>query len=162
MAQYLVTYEGDLARYVAEKLPGKPHIFQVQDAPAVTEEILDLLFSDRILAYVTDTQESALQWLAAYWQQPFTEQDLNEYNEADGENVPWEDISPIERDGGWPIPDPEDDRILVWEVDDDGYRIVWHSSGWHFDPEAHDLPGGPLEQGTLPGHRFTLNEAANF
>lgn len=43
-------------------------------------------------------------------------------------------------------PDPEDDRILIWEVLPSGHRkVVWHFSGWHFDQNEF----GP--QGTLPG-----------
>ena len=48
-------------------------------------------------------------------------------------------------------PDPEDDRILIWEVLQSGHRkVVWHFSGWHFDQEEY----GP--QGTLPGDGNTL------
>lgn len=48
------------------------------------------------------------------------------------------------------IPDPEDDRVLLWEVSDEGRKVVWHFSGWHWSFDCNELPGGPLEQGTLP------------
>lgn len=54
-------------------------------------------------------------------------------------------------------PDPEDDRILVLENDPtNGVKAVWHFSGWHWDPDCSDWPGGPLPQGTLPGHDKSL------
>lgn len=44
--------------------------------------------------------------------------------------------------------DPEDDRIVIWEVTDTGHRKpVWHASGWHW---SHDeVDGTKLEQGCL-------------
>ena len=52
-------------------------------------------------------------------------------------------------------PDPEDDRILIWEVLPSGHRkVVWHFSGWHFDQEEF----GP--QGTLPGDEKSLYQLA--
>lgn len=48
------------------------------------------------------------------------------------------------------IPDPEDDRVLLWEVSDEGRKLVWHFSGWHWSFDAEELPGGPLDQGSLP------------
>jgi len=57
-------------------------------------------------------------------------------------------------------PDPEDDRILVWEVDPPMMRVVWHFSGWHWSYWCDDQVGGPLDQGKLPGHDQSLyNEA---
>lgn len=51
------------------------------------------------------------------------------------------------------FPDPEDDRIVIWEVLDSGHRkVVWHFSGWHWDSNGGDLVGGPLAQGKLRGH----------
>lgn len=44
--------------------------------------------------------------------------------------------------------DPEDDRILIWEILPTGHKkVVWHFSGWHWDPDEFDLP-----QGRLMGH----------
>lgn len=57
-------------------------------------------------------------------------------------------------------PDPEDDRIVVWEVAPPYMRAVWHFSGWHWDHEAADLVGGPLDQGILPGHEKSLYDLA--
>jgi len=44
--------------------------------------------------------------------------------------------------------DPEDDRILVWEVLPSGHKkVMWHFSGWHWNAdEFHEL-----DQGVLPG-----------
>lgn len=70
-------------------------------------------------------------------------------------------------DGGWSeqeliyvTPDPEDDRILIWEVAPPWMRVVWHFSGWHWISDASDLVGGPLDQGALPGHDKSLYELA--
>lgn len=50
-------------------------------------------------------------------------------------------------------PDVEDDRILIWEVLEAGHRkVVWHFSGWHFNPDEYG------EQGKLPGHDRSLYE----
>ena len=54
-------------------------------------------------------------------------------------------------------PDPEDDRILIWEVLETGHRrVVWHFSGWHWssDEFAH------LGQGRLPGDEDDLYSIA--
>lgn len=52
-------------------------------------------------------------------------------------------------------PDPEDDRIVIWEISESLGRVaVWHFSGWHWNFDAEDLPGGPLEQGTLDSLPF--------
>jgi hypothetical protein len=49
-------------------------------------------------------------------------------------------------------PDPEDDRILIWEVLPSGHRkVVWAFSGWHWNDEDH-----ACGQGTLPGDDDTL------
>jgi len=48
---------------------------------------------------------------------------------------------------GRSTPDPEDDRILVWEVLPTGHRrAVWGFFGWHHSSDEFDC--GP---GTLPG-----------
>jgi len=50
-------------------------------------------------------------------------------------------------------PDPEDDRILVWEVSLDGTKkVIWHFSGWHWDYSCADLVPGGMTQGKLLGH----------
>jgi len=54
-------------------------------------------------------------------------------------------------------PDPEDDRILIWEIQNNGKnKVVWHFSGWHWDAGEFSLP-----QGTLPGDNKSLYELAN-
>lgn len=62
-------------------------------------------------------------------------------------------------------PDPEDDRIVVWEMNPGATasaKAVWHFSGWHWLHDANDLPGGPLEQGTLPAlNGKSLYDVAN-
>ncbi len=59
---------------------------------------------------------------------------------------------PKDEDGYRYSPDPEDDRILIWEVLDTGHRkVVWHFSGWHWDFSAEDVIGVGLEQGKLLG-----------
>jgi hypothetical protein len=58
-------------------------------------------------------------------------------------------------------PDPEDDRIVIWEAEPgEVCKVVWHFSGWHWDCDASDLPGGPLPQGMLPGHNRDLMSLA--
>lgn len=55
-------------------------------------------------------------------------------------------------------PDPEDDRVLVWEILPSGHKkVVWHFSGWHWDAEEFGLP-----QGTLPGDADDLYTLANL
>lgn len=57
-----------------------------------------------------------------------------------------------------PAPDPEDDRILVWEILPTGHKkVVWHCSGWHWPFDCDDLVDGGLEQGCLLGHTKTYN-----
>ena len=52
-----------------------------------------------------------------------------------------------------PQPDPEDDRILVWEILDSGHKkVVWHCSGWHWPFNCDDLVDEGLEQGCLLDH----------
>lgn len=53
-------------------------------------------------------------------------------------------------------PDPEDDRILIWEVLVSGHKkVVWHFSGWHWDSEEFDVG-----QGSLPGDERSLYDEA--
>jgi len=53
-------------------------------------------------------------------------------------------------------PDPEDDRIVVWEVLPSGHRKpVWGFFGWHFS--ADDYACG---QGSLPGDDASLYDLA--
>ncbi|MBU2556138.1 MAG: hypothetical protein KKF98_16935 [Bacteroidetes bacterium] len=53
-------------------------------------------------------------------------------------------------------PDPEDDRILIWEFQSDGSaKVVWHFSGWHWDADEFGLP-----QGQLPGDNESLYKLA--
>lgn len=45
--------------------------------------------------------------------------------------------------------DPEDDRVLVWEVLPSGHkRVVWHFSGWHWEFDEFNA----LPQGCFVGH----------
>lgn len=49
-------------------------------------------------------------------------------------------------------PDPEDDRILIWEVLPSLHRkVVWHFSGWHHSQEEFGI-----DQGSLPGDDRSL------
>lgn len=58
-------------------------------------------------------------------------------------------------------PDPEDDRILIWELAPEKIgKVVWHFSGWHWSSDANEFVGGPLPQGKLPGFDKTLYELA--
>ena len=55
------------------------------------------------------------------------------------------------------LPCPEHDLIEVWEVLPSGHRkIVWHFSGWHYDPSSRTT----LEQGKLPGGDKSLYDRA--
>lgn len=48
--------------------------------------------------------------------------------------------------------DPEDDRVLIWEVVASGHKkVVWHFSGWHWDAEEFGL-----EQGKFLGHEKSV------
>lgn len=48
---------------------------------------------------------------------------------------------------GRSTPDPEDDRILIWEILPSGHKkVVEHFSGWHWNPDEFGIP-----QMTLPG-----------
>jgi hypothetical protein len=54
-------------------------------------------------------------------------------------------------------PDPEDDRILIWEILTTGHKkVVWHFSGWHWDAEEFYN----LEQGKLIGDEKSLYSIA--
>jgi len=40
-------------------------------------------------------------------------------------------------------PDPEDDRMLIWEVlPSEHKKVVWHFSGWHWDADEFGIPQG--------------------
>jgi len=54
--------------------------------------------------------------------------------------------------------DPEDNRILIWEVSDSEHKkVVWHFSGWHWDADEFGLP-----QGKLKGHEKSLYEESIY
>lgn len=54
-------------------------------------------------------------------------------------------------------PCAEHDQILIWEVLPSGHRkVVWHFSGWHYDPDEYTL----LPQGKLPGDTMSLYDRA--
>lgn len=76
-----------------------------------------------------------------------------------GDKQPSEDYdgNPTE---AYPTPDPEDDRILVWEVVDGHSKVVWQFSGWHWNHIYVNIDGSFVEQGTLPGHPDTLYNLA--
>jgi len=67
--------------------------------------------------------------------------------EEDGIKIDWE---------SYYAPDPEDDKIEIWEYDSENYsaRVVWGFWGWHWS-----IPEG-LTQGKLPGDEKTLYEKA--
>lgn len=47
-------------------------------------------------------------------------------------------------------PDAEDDRILVYEIQNDGVlKVIWHFSGWHWDADEFNLPQGKLLNDSL-------------
>ena len=57
----------------------------------------------------------------------------------------------------YPSPDPEDNRILIWEVLTTGHRkVVWHFSGWHWNQDCSDVAWKKLPQGSLFGYRKSL------
>lgn len=59
----------------------------------------------------------------------------------------------------YPEPDPEDDRILVWEMLPSGHsKVVWHFSGWHYNSEYANLDGIVVPQGKLLGDTESLYE----
>lgn len=95
-----------------------------------------------IPAPVFTTLDDALQWLV-------DEENFGQY-------------APNDEGNEYPItPDPEDDRIVIWEfTPGERGKVVWHFSGWHWVHDASDLPGGPLEQGILPGNSRSLYELA--
>lgn len=77
-------------------------------------------------------------------------QKLHGYGDIEIENScgeQWENVK---------TPDPEDDKIEVWEYDgrNQTARIVWGFWGWHWP-----MPVG-LEQGKLPDHPVSLYELA--
>lgn len=53
-------------------------------------------------------------------------------------------------------PDPEQDRILIWEVLPSGHRrVVWQFAGWHYDANEYSVG-----QCALPGHSKDLYSIA--
>lgn len=65
---------------------------------------------------------------------------------------------PKDGDGDRSTPDPEDDRILIWEVLPTGHKkVVWHFSGWHWDADEFGL-----EQGCLADDEESLYALANY
>lgn len=54
-------------------------------------------------------------------------------------------------------PDPEDDRIVVWELDEGkAMKAVWAFCGWHWTLDELNLK----EQGWLPGDKHSLYDLA--
>lgn len=54
-------------------------------------------------------------------------------------------------------PDPEDDRIVVWEfTNNESRKAVWAFCGWHWDLDELGL----TEQGKLPGDTNSLYDIA--
>jgi hypothetical protein len=55
-------------------------------------------------------------------------------------------------------PDPEDDKIEVWEYDTEKKtsKIVWGFWGWHWT-----MPDD-MEQGRMPGHSKSLYELVEY
>ena len=53
-----------------------------------------------------------------------------------------------------PDPDPEDDRILIWEILPSGHKkVVWNFNGWHWDQDEFGL-----DQGKYIGHKKSVYE----
>ncbi len=58
-------------------------------------------------------------------------------------------------DEGWIVLDPEDDKVLLWEVLPSGHKkVVWGFFGWHWDQETY-------EQGHFEGHEKAVYTEAN-
>lgn len=92
--------------------------------------------------WATDTLSAALEYLA----------------EEKGYGKPAKDyVSGYEEDAEEIlVPDPEDDRILIWEVEAGTEpKVVWHFSGWHWDSTEFGI-----DQGKLPGHDKSLMDLA--
>ncbi len=69
----------------------------------------------------------------------------------------------LPNDKGGEFPDPEDDRIVVWEFDTNTMpptsKVVWAFNGWHWHHDV--LPGmSEYENSTLPGCSKTLYQMA--
>lgn len=59
-------------------------------------------------------------------------------------------------ENGRDTPNPEDDRILIWEVLATGHKkVVWQFSGWHWDAEEFGI-----DQGSLPNDEEPLYSIA--
>lgn len=61
-------------------------------------------------------------------------------------------------EGCYITPDPEDDKVEIWEYDAENKtaKIVWGFWGWHwYSPEG-------MEQGKMPGDKESLFELAMF
>lgn len=81
---------------------------------------------------------------------------LDEALNAIAEDFPFEDVPFSEGESVRRTPDPEDDRIVVWEINPGEKMIpVWTFCGWHWSSD--DLG---LGQGTLPGDDKSLYEIA--
>ena len=71
---------------------------------------------------------------------------------------------PLEYNGKGEIyretPDPEDDRILIWEVLPSGHKkVIWHFSGWHWDSEEfYNLEQGKLLSDTRSLYHIALDD----
>lgn len=57
-------------------------------------------------------------------------------------------------------PDPEDDRMLIWEILPSGHmKVIWHFSGWHWNGEEFGVP--PLRQGSYIGEDKSVYEISS-
>lgn len=55
--------------------------------------------------------------------------------------------------------DPEDDRVVIWEISKSGHRkAVWHASGWHWPFDEVD--DQKIEQGALTAHSESVYSEA--
>jgi hypothetical protein len=134
---FVISFEGDLADVCHRRRTNTygdvgetiPLAF---NAPLIAER----LSKRNAIVWIGDSLEAALDWLSERFQ-------------CDAEDT----------DSSWPLPDPEDDRLLIWQLDDQA-RVCWHCSGWHYNGDAGDLDVTGLAQGCLPGQRVSLHEAA--
>jgi hypothetical protein len=117
----------EMENYVKHRLNGKPS--------DKTEYVIERL-GDISGETIHGSLEDALKELDGEYR-PLTEEEKQEYGITTHRNTP----------------DPEDDRILIWEVLPSGHKkVVWHFSGWHWD--SQEFYG--LGQGTLLGDEKDL------
>lgn len=152
-SRFLTAYYGDLYRTSEEgREASKAAWSDGGGYPAGLSED-DPLFAQieefgALVVHVAGSLDEALAWLTGRWGV------FNEGGERQLVQRP-DDLDGVHYDVR--LPDPEDDRIVIWELFADGSSVCrWQFSGWHWDPDAGDLAGGPLDQGVLPGDTVSL------